>query len=401
MNKSYSKIRHIQNVNLILEKRYLNEQLLDKPTDKERIIFFEWLNKKYPKLAEFFRSNYVEEENEDPDRFVTTVWNYEIQVGGKPISLGNLFRKETPLVNRLPTSIPYDVLDRTLAKAKEWWLNWLGSDNTVSKFKKINNLGTLQTMGIWVNYVTIIHSAKYYVVGVNEFDKFDDKTKEHLKNALAWVNNKSTNIYIKMSTITEYKNKEDFLISKFIHEIQHLLYFFYPMNPIKGSNFSFSDGCFEANKKIYNDTKLDYWDKVGTIVGNRKDSIAKDLGIPANNVVKFIDYLVRIAFNYEWKKDYLYQNDSEFLSRLVEARKYFKIPFGGDIGKNQILQYIKTDYITKSQDSVDYILARWVVNNFPPLDNWIKELNSFAERNEPKQKPSPTDLPYQPKTRNV
>jgi len=38
------------------------------------------------------------------------------------------------------------------------------------------------------------------------------------------------------------------------------------------------------------------------------------------------------------------------------------------------------------------------MKEFPPLDEWLKELNSFARTDGNKQKPSPNDLPYKPKT---
>jgi hypothetical protein len=379
-----------------LERRFLIEQVSKRiPTEEGQRLFFEWLRNKYPKLQKFLRDNYSGDD--DYDKYFLHIWNYKVRIGETEKSLGDLFYESgggyswSGAINP-PKANQY--WEDALNKAKDWWFKWLSNPLTMSKFQKINNKTTSQTKRIFDEYYKIISNVTfkhYYKKDILPTDPFKD-----IKiNAIAHVSRGKNNlIFLNLDQKENFDSNE--LTQSFIHEIQHLLYFYYPLNPDnKTSKFIPSDGCYEKNKKIYDNTELDYWEKIDAIVINKKDSIAKDLGVEPNLVSTFISRIVHIAYNEGWVKEYIIQNNSEFLSRLNEVRKYFNIPYGGDITKKNIVDFIKN---LDDNASVDYILAQWIVKDFPPLDQWLKELNSFVRTDGNKQKPSPTDLPYKPKT---
>ena len=96
-------------------------------------------------------------------------------------------------------------------------------------------------------------------------------------------------------------------------------------------------------------------------------------------------------------------DNSEFLSRLQGARYFLGVPAGGNITKKQIADYIKyynpVDESTQNPQ-VNYILVNWILKEFPPLDEFINDLNTKfvkSNRTDLKQKTSPIDSPYKPK----
>jgi len=126
MNKSYSKIRHIQNTNLLLERRFLIEQVSKRiPTEEGQRLFFEWLRNKYPELQKFLMDNYSGDD--DYDKYFLHIWNYKVRIGETEKSLGDLFyvdELKQDLLDRVNTYGIYDTAD------------WYGMDtyNFINKF---------------------------------------------------------------------------------------------------------------------------------------------------------------------------------------------------------------------------------------------------------------------------
>jgi serine protease inhibitor len=65
----------------------------------------------------------------------------------------------------------------------------------------------------------------------------------------------------------------------------------------------------------------------------------------------------------------------EFGSRLSSTRDFFGVKANGKITKNQIINYIKSN---KNDIEVDFVLGRWVVMDFPPIENFLNDINSFV-----------------------
>jgi len=274
------------------------------------------------------------------------------------------------------TAPSYTYLTEELAEAKKWWKNWLSNTDVMTKFRKLNNLDFIKSMGIVFEYLKIIDNIK-----LKYFNKFEG----NLSSTYAYV--VCSDPYTINVSIEQIRKKDKSgKVQTMIHEMQHLLYCYFPMTPDKGvTQFKSSDQCYEKNKD-----------------GQRKDRIAKDLGIDSRLVVIHLSDLIFTAYR-GWKKDYLLGDNSEFLSRLQGARYFLGVPAGGNITKKQIADYIK--YYNSEDEStqnpqLNYILVNWILKEFPPLDEFINDLNTKfvkSDRTDLKQKTSPIDSPYKPK----
>jgi len=294
------------------------------------------------------------------------------------------------------TAPSYTFLTEELAEAKKWWKNWLSNTDVMTKFRKLNNLDLMKSLMIYSEYFKIIDNAK-----LKYFNKFEGK----LSSTYAYITCDNPYTINVSNEMMQTKDKSG-QVQTMIHEMQHLLYCYFPMTPDKGiTQFKSSDQCYEKNKEIYNNTDVTKSERIITLIGKRKDKIAKDLGIDSETVVTHLSDLVFLAYR-GWSKDYLlggadYPANSEFLSRLQAARYFLGVPAGGDITKQQIAKYIKNynpDAPSTVNPQVDYILANWVLKEFPPLDEYIKDLNTKfvkTDNTNIKQK-SPFDLPYKP-----
>ena len=291
------------------------------------------------------------------------------------------------------TAPSYTYLTEELAEAKKWWKNWLSNTDVMTKFRKLNNLDFIKSMGIVFEYLKIIDNIK-----LKYFNKFEG----NLSSTYAYV--VCSDPYTINVSIEQIRKKDKSgKVQTMIHEMQHLLYCYFPMTPDKGvTQFKSSDQCYEKNKEIYDNTEISESERIITLIGQRKDRIAKDLGIDPRLVVIHLSDLIFTAYR-GWKKDYLLGDNSEFLSRLQGARYFLGVPAGGNITKKQIADYIKyynpVDESTQNPQ-VNYILVNWILKEFPPLDEFINDLNTKfvkSNRTDLKQKTSPIDSPYKPK----
>ena len=292
-----------------------------------------------------------------------------------------------------------------LNKAKDWWIQWLTSPNTIKKFKNLNKEKFIQ---LRLNPDFILDEYKKIIDNIELKYYKKDNTGSRRDIAKAYVSRGEMNI-INFNLDNNLNESDDEIERSLIHEIQHLLYYYFPLNPTeKSTNFRPDDNCLQKNIEFYNkvvltnrdspyeDVKKDIEDDVNSWFFEKKESIAKDLGINPTEVESYLRRFLDTAYDFDkWDKTYLHMHDSEYQSRLGEARKYFNVTLGGDITKKQIVDYLIGK--SKPNRSVDYILSNWVAKEFPPLDVWLKELNSFVKTDVNKQKPSPTDSPYQPK----
>jgi serine protease inhibitor len=97
------------------------------------------------------------------------------------------------------------------------------------------------------------------------------------------------------------------------------------------------------------------------------------LNVNSNELPNLLSYLVYRT--YKQPKEYFLKNGSEFGSRLSSTRDFFGVKPDGKITKNQIINYIKSN---KNDIEVDFVLGRWVAMDFPPIEDFLNDINSFA-----------------------
>jgi len=125
-------------------------------------------------------------------------------------------------------------------QAKDWWLKWLSDPITKQKFKKNWNVGSngilkgTKVDDIFKNYIDIINktTADYYSANnpVTLVNKFDTSKLPGLSDtSMAFVNPEKFG-RDKMIINCSYIEEGD-VLATIIHEIQHLLFDYFPLNP--------------------------------------------------------------------------------------------------------------------------------------------------------------------------
>ena len=300
--------------------------------------FIKWVNDNYKSIANYLNTN-ISSKND----FVKRACSYKVK---DEQTLGTIYSKSINLLNN------------ELESAKEWWNSWLSSENTMTKFIKLNNLNWFQFVEKYRVYSSIISSAnlEYY---------YNDN------NVNAYINCGN----LKTINVNLFNLDSNEIVNTLIHEIQHLLYCYYPLTPDENvTQFKSSDQCYQKNKKIYDNTNISIFDKVETLIGKKHNQISRDLGIDVELVFIYLRQLLYNAYE-RWNADYILNDNSEFQSRLSGTRNYFGVSSGKNITKEMFANYIKNEN-RRENDEVEYIIAHWAIKEFPPLDQYINDLNT-------------------------
>lgn len=112
-------------------------------------------------------------------------------------------------------------IQKILQDAIKWWENWLSNPTTKEKFTK-NYPQEKNVNSVFNQYFNILKQVKLitYDQKCNVIDKGD--------NYVAFVREDGTNsVYFNINESKEYEKD----LSVMTHEIQHLLWFYYPLNP--------------------------------------------------------------------------------------------------------------------------------------------------------------------------
>jgi|694.fasta_scaffold99562_3 hypothetical protein len=292
--------------------------------------------------------------------------NLQYNWGGGGITTNNVGSSESSSINYTTPSTGFS---KQLNEAKQWWIDWLSSPITKQKFSKLWNYSNEKTNDIFETYLYFIEEANY---------KLSDGS-DMLKNSIMQVTKREMNVIkINKNMIIGYDVTQ--IKRMFIHEIQHLLHYYHPLNPMeKSSALTGDDGCFDENQRIFGLTKvdviptLDNIEKTKKLIAGKEERISKDLNVNSNELPNLLSYLVYRT--YKQPKEYFLKNSSEFGSRLSSTRDFFGVKPDGKITKNQIINYIKSN---KNDIEVDFVLGRWVAMDFPPIEDFLNDINSFA-----------------------
>jgi hypothetical protein len=276
-------------------------------------------------------------------------------------------------------------------QAKDWWLKWLSDPITKQKFKKNWNVGSngilkgTKVDDIFKNYIDIINktTADYYSANnpVTFVNKFDTSKLPGLSDtSMAFVNPEKfgrDKMFINCSYI-----EEGDVLATIIHEIQHLLFDYFPLNPENKIQQIYSS----KNTTLYDPFKR--FDQVAKIAmsGGTEDP-EKLEGINMENL-KIVSKKYNISEETlkNWYITALVQtrkgftanyvcNETEKMSNIISLRKNLNLTPSKNFSYKDFLPFIN-----KQKEDVDakWLILCWALNGFPDIEGWINRINQLA-----------------------
>ena len=266
---------------------------------------------------------------------------------------------------------PNDCLNRykpIVDEAVNWWKNWLNHPVTQEKWNKLYGGEKMykDVLPSWLNILNKIQITTYDQ-NTKEFfcstkQKFNPD--EVTEKAIAFVQPKicSYDIFVNC----EQKTGEE--LSTITHEIQHLLNSEYPINNL--INFAQKYNTTSPNLQQVN-TEQDIIDKIGKVNADDLKRIFGDKYISVYNKAILI-----LANEIGSRKNKTYVcSDDEKLSNLAVVRQLLNITPYEEITIQQLMPYLKGE---KQNADVYWLFLCWVQLNFPPLQEYLNELNLLA-----------------------
>jgi hypothetical protein len=154
-----------------------------------------------------------------------------------------------------------------------------------------------------------------------------------------------------------------------IHEIQHILYFIKPLNPV----VQIGDVFVNPNtKKSTIKTFFDFFKPSNQQSNkiNNLNSVSKQY----NASVDRLNYFLKPVIN-----DPGYScRETEKMSNIVSVRKTLGVNPGQNITKEMLFPYIKGE---KEDTEIVWILSCWALNGFPDLGGMLNKMNQLAYQN--------------------
>ena len=260
-----------------------------------------------------------------------------------------------------------------LPKVREWWLNWLKNPKTIQKMvTNINGDKSFYSQDIDANWlIKTIYPEYYKVLYSLEFRYFnpytqkrDNKYKniEFKQGSYAFVNSSVPSTVFIDTTVADTE-----AFDTLIHEVQHLLWNKYPMNPTK------------QLLKIFNN-------KLSSIFSFDTDndaSVKKQLQVVAT---KYKISTMNLNTWKQWQEKNEKTNPgytsspTEKMSNIQAVRNYFKLKPGQNITVEMLRPYING---SKEHTDVYWLLIGWAAAKFPDLQQFINGINKLASNNMP------------------
>lgn len=379
--------------------------------------FRKWVNDKFPQIAQAY---YLAPVGNKPDSYkndlISRVWNHKYTYGhslgtdgssstqGETKKLGDWFLLDIQMDKKMPEF--YNRLFPIFEKSKTWWLNWLKNEDTIIKFKKLNNLWFDFQVDYWFSqYINLINSLSltiFYSVNDDRIKKYGSQSGRGCRDGAIACVHPNSNV---VNANIKYESMDDKAwFTNIVHEIQHLLYYVHPLTPDKSiTKFRGDDNCYNLNKQKYESLKVA--DKDLKLLGqlkidsNKIKSVASDLGVDTSTAQKILTRVLNISYS-GWDTDYFRKDNSELTSRVSGTRGFLLYGTNrNSLSKNDFVKYLTSQNWIESD--VNYLLGYWGSKGFPPLVNFVNELNTEfvkTDRTTTKQKLFPFDFSNRTKT---
>jgi hypothetical protein len=255
-----------------------------------------------------------------------------------------------------------------LIKARKWWVDWLNDPITKSKIIKNYNANKKPNEPVateqWLNktlypiYFKVLYSLELRYHDPNKPDAKFKFTFDDMDSIMFVKPNIPATIFINILNI----ENDTTPLENMIHEIQHLLYYRWPMNSTATVLKIFKD---KANNTITSPS----------VVNSNLQSISKKYQVGTDVLKWWEDARVK-----EEKKAPGYISDpNEKLSNITAIRKLFNLKPGQPITVAMMSPYIK---LVKDNVNIYWLLLSWASENFPDLQQFLNDINNLAQTND-------------------
>ena len=260
-----------------------------------------------------------------------------------------------------------------LPKVRDWWLKWLNNPKTIQKMvTNINGDKSFYSPDIDANWlIKTIYPVYYKVLNSLEFRYFnpnmqtrDNKYKniEFKKGNYAFVNPS-----IPSTVFINITQPDAEAFDTLIHEVQHLLWNKYPMNPTEQLLKIFNN----KSSSIFSfDTDND------ASVNNQLQVIASKYKISTMNLNVWKQW----QEEKEKTKPGYTSSPTEKMSNIQSVRNYFKLKPGQSITIEMLRPYIIG---AKEHTDVYWLLMGWAAAKFPDLQQFVNSINKLASNDMP------------------
>ena len=270
-----------------------------------------------------------------------------------------------------------------LPKVREWWLNWLNDPITIQK--AVANINANKkfyepsidakwlTTKVYPMYNKVLYSLefRYYNPNAQKQDaKFKNvKFNEYVAGALAFVMpGVPATVFINVTF------EDAGALDTLIHEVQHLLWAKYPLNPTKQLLKIFNN---KSNDMITSDS----------VYNAELAKVASKYKIGTNTLQWWKDAQKR-----KEKNDPGYNSDpDEKMSNIQGVRKYFKLKPGQNITVAMLRPHINNG--GASNTNIHWLLMGWAAAKFPDLQKFVNDINALAAKGQDKTIQQPTIQP--------
>lgn len=281
-----------------------------------------------------------------------------------------------------------------LKNAIKWWEEWLRNPITKEKFI-IHNPEEKNPDEVFSNYFKILSEIELLPYGPCT----SNPNKEFLYD-VAYVDTIDLPKQI-IHVNTRYNLEPQIISDTFIHEIQHLLFNSYPLNPEykiedcftindiqSGGDYKKNSSVFQSAKNIFTkkSAQLDNTSKIPQKeINETLKRISSDIGIPIESAKKLYYAINRI--NKE-SADYI-GNPTELYSRFYTIRNKLNIKPGENVTKEMLKPYFTNiinskniyDFLIDSESNqydFNHLITYWGYTGYGDLTNILNELNRLA-----------------------
>ena len=264
-----------------------------------------------------------------------------------------------------------------VSKRQKFKKNWNVGPNGILKGTKVDD--------IFKNYIEIINktTADYYssyspVTFVNKFDI--SKIPGLSDNLMAFVHPAKFGRDKMIINCSNIEGQD--VLATIIHEIQHLLFDYFPLNP---------ENKIQQIYSSKNTTLYDPFKRFDQVVNISSSGVSEDPdkmeGINMENlkiVSKKYNILEETLMN--WYRTALIEtrqgfqanyvcNETEKMSNIISLRKNLNLTPSKNFSYKDFLPFIN-----KQKEDVDakWLILCWSLNGFPDIEGWISRINQLA-----------------------
>lgn len=262
-------------------------------------------------------------------------------------------------------------------KAKTWWSNWLSNPTTLQKIMKNHQMDETKAK-------ELIQKYKDYLPKI-ELEYFDSMGPQNPNLGLErndWIKDIFTLGFIQPKIPQKlFMNCLPKIISSsgpngpyqtMVHEIQHLLdKFITPINPYENVRQVFKG----PNEPKFNLRDSDTWE--ANLPMDELGKLAQEFGVDMKTIKNVALTWLRTYSEIEYQSRGYACDESEKLSNIMDIRAYFNLDPQVGLDYRILKDYI---LLKKRQNGIFYLLACWASKGFPPLKEFVNNINSLAKQ---------------------